>query len=447
MLVTRENIQPVAWIVLLAAFVGFLLVVVGGPLALRGYLRGATSVHDAVVETKRGTLALQVGGEQGTLTNEDPTRRVSEGWSLRSGDDLATAFIGFFDAEASDDVPGSTLNLEPHTELELRRLRRPRFGSGLEPPTVELVARPTQRYAGGLTAGSTWGRRRFTIDLAALDGRGLGRVAFAPESKARIIFIDGERARVKALGGAITVTNSYGQVRLEPEQRSEIGPNQAPSAPIVGTVNIVRDADFDRMAAEGAWVFDRRGPDDPTSAPGEALGLVDPEGRRLQRFEREGSGGVPADLYFRQALGHEGADGGWVDYDLRRADYLGVQARLRVLGQSVPGGGIEGSEYPLILRIRSIDQTAASPDGCEWTVGFYSLPPEEGRPAPVNGELVPEGAWIDFDSGNLLDVGNRFAFQQRQPPCAVPTHLIRAEVGVSGHDFASEIDRLEIHVE
>ncbi len=445
MLVHRDNIQSVAWLLLLASFAVFLLLVIGGPLAAREYLRSATRQQSARVEVKRGTLALQAGGEQGTLSDEEASRRVSEDWILRSGDDFASAFISFFDASVDEDLPGSTLSLDPHTQLRFRRLRRARFSTGRVPPTVELEARPTQRYAGGLQIGTTWGERRFLLDLQDIEGRAIGRVTLAPESRARIVFLDHERFRARVARGSITVTNGHGRVVLGPGERSDTGPTAAPSPPIRGTVNIVRDSDFDRLDAEGAWEFGRRGPEDPEAPPGRALAVTQPDDdQSLLRFEREGSEGVPADLFFRQSLGPLDSEEG---FDVRRAIHIGVQARLRVLDQSVPGGGIEESEYPLILRLRSIDRDTTSPDGCEWTVGFYSLPPEEGRPSPIDGQQIPQGQWIEFDSGNLLDAGNRFAFGNRSAGCAVPTHLIRVEVGVSGHDYESEIDWLEVQVE
>ena len=54
------------------------------------------------------------------------------------------------------------------------------------------------------------------------------------------------------------------------------------------------------------------------------------------------------------------ADG---DLDVRRAQFIGISAVLRVLEQSLPGGGELDSEYPLILRLRSVDRAAQNQDG------------------------------------------------------------------------------------
>ena len=55
------------------------------------------------------------------------------------------------------------------------------------------------------------------------------------------------------------------------------------------------------------------------------------------------------------------------------------------------------------------------------------------------------GEWHAFQSGNLLELGNPQGFADRG--CPVPTHLIRIEVGTSGHDYLSEIDQLAVWVE
>lgn len=449
MLITRPSIQSLAWAVLLAAFGVFLLLIIGGPLGLMQVLRQSTHSPGAVVEAKLGTLSLSDGSVPGILNQEDRPRKVREGWRITSNDDLASAFVSFSDAESGPDAPGSTLSLEPHSLLEFRRLRRARFAMGLEPPSVELVVQPTRRYAGGLTAGATWGRRSFVIDARSLGGRPLGQVHFSPEARARLLFLDAARLRVVGIAGRVTVTQGSQSVTLGRAERSELAIGSPPSPAISGTVNIVLNADFDREPSAEDWVFGRREPDLAESSHGQAIRtIVAPDHTSVLRFERQGSLGASADLYFRQYLGEadeKTAEAG--DFDVRRATYIGLRSRLRVLGQSVPGGGVQDSEYPLILRLRSIDQNAASPDGCEWTVGFYALPPPDPERLPVNGEAVALGEWVDFDTGNLLDAGSRFAFGRREPACAIPTHLIRVEVGVSGHDFASEIDFLEVRVE
>jgi hypothetical protein len=421
-----QRIQLVAWSVLLAAFAVFVTLAAGLPwLGLR-YVQGATVSQHADVEARSGTVALEMAGDRALLDAGAGARRLAEGAAVVTGADPDRAFARFFD--------GSTVTAGPNTRLTLVGMRRPRFAGGPDGRVVRLRAEPVRPDSPAqLCAGTTWGALTFDVHTPR------GDVRVAPESRARLdLRPDG--LRVTSLDGQVTLRGGGREVVLERDQRSEIGLSGGPTAPVPAIENLLVNGDF-RLSA-GGWIFDRA----PAPAqvdlpdPGDARNSLSADGRHVLHFERSGSAGSPADLWFTQRL--EG-------YPVSAASFLGISATLRVLGQSLAGGGSQGTEFPLILRL-----IGEGPGGEEvrWEAGFYVTDPEpdpetpaEVLPlarAPIPPVEVERGAWTTFETGNLLATGNPYAV--RLP--TRPVRLNRFEVKASGHDYESEIDSVGLWV-
>lgn len=404
-----RNIQGLAWTVLWGSFGVFLLLVIGGPFTVLGYLRNATETPPVRVEVVRGALQVSHGDEEAVLLPDDGERDLAEGWTMLSADASSEAFISIADGAGGDAQPGSVFRLQPLTRLLLERMRRPRFALGTAAPELRLTVQATQAYVGGLTASSTWGPRRVRIRALDAAGETLGDIDLAPDSQATLDFMDERGFRVIGQQGMVTVTNSIGQALLGPRERILVKQGSAPTTPLEGPQNLVRNDGFDNDLQPDTWAFGQRLPDRPVD-PGRAYrtqSTASPgsDSRSVIRFERRGSAGSSADLFFQQHLrldlsANEDADPDAEEnaLDVRRARFIGISAVLRVLEQSLPGGGELDSEYPLIIRLRNIDRSAPNPDGCEWMVGFYADPPppgdagaHEGGPGQTGGVvLVPE---------------------------------------------------------
>jgi len=74
---------------------------------------------------------------------------------------------------------------------------------------------------------------------------------------------------------------------------------------------------------------------------------------------------------------------------------------VRLLYQSLAGGGILGSEYPLMVRI---DYTDVYGKDQFWVHGFYFRDPVKGWPT-INGEKIPPFVWWPYESPNLQEQG------------------------------------------
>ncbi len=441
-----RNIQLVAWSVLLAAFAAFLALAIGGPLWALHYLRTAVVAQQATAESESGAISIRSGDEIQALDDAAP-RPVAEGWTIETFPG-SRAFIDFSGAQGDREQLGPTVSLEPGTIVRIDGMRQPRFAWGQAPRRIELSAEAGLSGSGGLVAGTTWDDARLAITTA------YARIDLAPESSARIELHpaavgsgdlpagdssqqsgDLARAPLRVVGteGTITVTNASGQVVLGPDQRTDVRADRSPTTPASGPENIVTNGRFREVPEGNGWEFRRYYPDTPPSL-GEASHEILRGGRSVVHFRRAGAEGTSADMYYRQDLGT----------DVSRARAISITAELQVLGQSVPGGGARGTEYPLILRLHTEN---AAGEQCDWTTGFYAVTPEPGSEYRIeNGITVPLGQWYRFASGDLLDTGNSLAFESRDPPCDRPSRLLWVEISASGHDYESEIDSLEVWV-
>jgi hypothetical protein len=419
----ERHLQVVAWAVLLGALVLFIVIVVGVPsLAIR-YVRTATVEETAAVECKSGSCTLGRGQAMSlVLRAGDPTREVTEGWTVGT-DANARALVRFVD--------GATVNLEPDTTIVVRRMRRARFAGGEVPQTVEVeVGRPPAGHVARLKVGATWGASDFVVRTPH------GWLRLAPETHARVE-IDGDVLRVNGTAGTVTLGGRGGSVDVGPSQRGEVRAGTAPSGPLPAMVNLVDNGEFDALPQARGWTFRVDVPGGATD-PGRAYAATVDE-RTVVRIERRGSGGRPADIVYEQLLG---------DVDISQATAITVGVRLRVLAQSLPLGGMRGSELPAMVKL--VGETASG-EQVTWTVGFFAV-----RPAPdvpegtfvlatgvVNVE-VPLGQWTDFDSGNMLDADNANSFVRLGLP--EPQRLTRVELIASGHDYASDVDAVAVWV-
>jgi hypothetical protein len=417
--------QALAWVVLLAALAVFAIIAVGVPWLGVEYLRTATVAETASVEPKSGSVAIEsVPGVPVLLQGNGP-QEVAEGTTI-STDAASKAFVRFPD--------GSTLSLEPDTRVTLRRLRRPRFRYGRVPRQIELVGAAQAGTTARLLAGSAWGDLRYDIVTP------VGQVHLAPETHARLDLSDAKLTVVTA-DGQTEVTDGNRTIRLQADQRAVVQPDAGPVGPLPAVENALVNADFREASSTAGggvagWTFDRSPPrSGDTADRGQSEARTLPGGGGIT-FVRRNSGGSSADMLYQQPL-H--------DLDVTADSFIGVSGTLRVLNQSLAGGGTARTEFPVILNLIFVTQTG---EDYRWRVGFYAVPAAPGDPTANDlaryDVKVPPGQWYKFDSGNLLDPANPFGFGQRDLPR--PVRLRRFEIVASGHDYESQVDSVGVWV-
>jgi hypothetical protein len=111
--------------------------------------------------------------------------------------------------------------------------------------------------------------------------------------------------------------------------------------------------------------------------------------------------------------------------DVSRYQSLIFSFKLKIQQQSLSGGGEQGIEFPIFVKINYID-TKGNPSG-EYFAGFYTVPKDDRENTRVAkyiySEQIKQGEWIEFISDDLLSLRSR------------PQKIISIQVGSAGHDF------------
>lgn len=440
MTTSTRHTQLIAWSVVLASFAVLLAILLGLPsLGLR-YVRAAMVRQDAAVASKSGAVQLaylaSTDVPQSILTEDSEQRTVGEGWTITTTA-ASRALVSFSDQ--------STAHLDPYTGLTLVHMRRPRFPSGRMPPVIDVLARAAPGHTARLALGTAYDedeslpqpRFRVTTPL----GDELATIELGPESNA-CLELTGQKVNVVGLAGKLAVQNAYGAVHLEADQRTQIERGSGPDPVVPRLSNLVKNAHFrSRPLTANGWKFRFEQPDSDAPPQGYSRGEALADGRTVVRFVREGSEGRPADMILEQPLGNYEMSTGTC-----APTYFGLRGTVRILRQSLPGGGMRSTEYPIKLKLTVKDRNG---EQLPWTVGFYGVAPSpendpEGLYHTADGVQVALGEWVNFDSGNLLDPATPFSLAKRG--IQGPLELVRLELIASGHDFESEVDSVSLWV-
>jgi hypothetical protein len=120
-------------------------------------------------------------------------------------------------------------------------------------------------------------------------------------------------------------------------------------------------------------------------------------------------------------------------FDKEVSDFrtMRLLADVRVHSQSLSGGGILSSEYPIILRLRYRDVYGSE---AEWVHGFF-IQNTTNNPTN-NGEVIPPDVWVPFESGNL--------YETLDPR---PFRLTSLQIYASGWDYESYVTGIRLVVE
>ncbi|MDI7274367.1 MAG: FecR family protein [Anaerolineae bacterium] len=403
---SRSRPERTAWAVVWSSFALFCLLVVFVPLGARHFVLHATVARPATLQTVEGTAVSDspATGNEAAVT-KDQTATISEGFVV-SLDDKSRADLRFFD--------GSFVHLLPGSRVALERSSGPRFGSGISPNAIWL--RMLSGRIRVVTAGSS---QRTGLDF---------RVRCPLQDAEILISDDGVYGVEVQPGGAevfvnrgSAVVSAQGKsVRLTAPERTIIEPGRAPADAITDARELVVNGDF-RSGLEPAWVVRNDQGNDGGDVDGTAVVTTD-EGSPAVRFFRTDSNRNHCETIIEQRMDRDLPD---------PISSLVIRANIKLVNQSLSGGGALGSEYPLMIRMRYRDQYG---NENEWVQGFYY---ENPLANPVgNARLYPRGAWQLFESGNLLAV-----LDPR------PARIVWLQVYASGWDYESMVRSISVAVQ
>ncbi|HIC88813.1 MAG TPA: hypothetical protein EYP04_05375, partial [Anaerolineae bacterium] len=366
----RENPGRAAWIILVVAFTLFCLLAITIPLSIRGFLLYSRQKRPARLALIEGTALLLPKENTDAIAVVD-VRQVRPGMRIKT-DENSRATLTFSVDEAGE-VVLMTVQIYGNVDLELVKCDVPRFQMSPEPHRVHLFVR----------AG------RVRVTTTNLGRRALEAVVITPHGSAHLgngsysVEVDADSSQFAVRYGVADVISQGKAVAISSDQRIEIRAGQPPGAPLSAAENLLMNGDF-RLPLEEGWIQDTY-QQSPDATPG-TVEIVEAAGRRAAFFSRIGKEPVHTEVGITQV----------VDKDVRDFVYLSLRMDVRLLHQSLGGGGYLSSEFPLMVQINYTDVYGKQLD---WYHGFYYRDPDPDLNWPiVNGEKILAYVWYPYES-------------------------------------------------
>ena len=385
-----------AWRVTVLALSVLVVVAAGAPLAQRWYVNSAIEPRPAELTSIDGIVFIRRQGTRDWVA-AGPDLQVSPGDTLRTAAN-ARAFVQLFDQ--------STVLLYPSSTLRVMRAEQGRFRQEKATVVLEL----------------TNGRARVGVAPREVDGASFFQIR-TPHAAVHLqegsysaeVSRDTSQVRVRRgeatahPGEEVSVTSS-GAVNAKAGQRLAVRKDRPALGNQPMRADLLENGWFTEKSASdlAGWVQ----LDLSEQEPGGTISLTDVSG--AVSFKRSGRG--HGETLISQHL----------DVDLWDYERLVLAADVRIFSHSLSGGGWQGTEYPLMLRVYYRDATGGKQP---WYRGFY-LSNEDGYPV-VNGVRLPSSDWQHVEV-DLLALTPR------------PWRIERVEVVASGWDYTSAVR--EVHV-
>jgi hypothetical protein len=394
----RQNPTRIAWLIMSASFLACCVLAVAVPVGIRSYLLHASRSLPASATATAGTAQLWTPGANEPTAVTD-RREVVEGSRVVT-DASAKALLTLLAGKQGADAV-ATIQLSSDTAIALERARSPRFDLSGDPRQVHLDVR----------------RGRVFVTAQDVGGREGALVLLTPQARLELdngtfdVIVDGDTTLARVRSGLARITAEGRMVEAVSGQRVTAQAGQPPEPPETDTLNLVLNGSFDAPLEPSWTVF-------AEVKPGASAGEVSVEQERpgnAVRFMRRTEDGVPNRVGILQT----------VDRDVQGYDALNLRLDVKIMYQSVPGGGEKATEYPLMADVSYTDVYGKD---LHWYQGFYYLDLPPGSPyLPPTGEKVPLGVWYTFESPNLFDL-----LSETQP-----ARINSISVYANGHDYES----------
>jgi len=402
----RQNPQQVAWFILLTSFLSCCLLTVAVPLGARAFLLHSTVPIAADVTATAGTAQVWAPGA------DDPTA-VTSGRAANEGsrivtDRAAKALITILSGNGADPAL-STIQLFQDSALDVQRARAPRFPQSKDPVQIELALKNGRVAVTTQSAGNRGVRVHLTTPQASI---AFGNGAFD-------IIIQGDETQVRSRSGPAQILAAGTEVTANSGERVSVSSGSAPGLPIPGAQNLVLNGSFESRLSPAWSQIAETG---PGMEPGKVAQALDGQ-RNVVRFSRSLEDGAHNVVGIQQVINR----------DVQGYDSLALSLDLKLLSQSVPGGGYLASEYPVMVDFSYTDVYGKD---LHWYQGFYylDLPPSSTWAQP-NGEKAPLGIWYSYESPNLLELLKETR----------PARINSVTVYASGHDYNSMVSDVALN--
>jgi len=386
--------EMTAWVVLWSAFGVWLLLCSACVLTGFWYVDTAAEAQPAVLEVWGGTVAVRASG------SKDWTVVTERQITIREGDSVETraasrALITTFD--------NSTVTLFPQTRVTVQQSSTPRYKSPVYLIVLTVDAGVTRIGVAPPREGVS---RRFTVITPQATHELM-------EGSYRVEVGDIVSA-ISVRQGQVVISAQGTAVSLGRGQRGEVLVGQSPSPPKPAEQELLVNGDFSQ-GFEG-WQL----ADTAISGAEGRITLTRSGGRTVVRFARRGSEGGHGESVIGQVVGKDVTD------FLR----LRLAVDVKVIYQSLPGGGVMGSEHPIAVRIRY--RTGSEQVDRIWYHGFYYLVDDNSPVGPA--DRIPQSDWQHFE----FDLYDPEIMPLR------PSEILTFEVLASGHDYESLVGEVSL---
>ncbi len=393
----EKNPERVAWLVIIGAFTVFLSLCALVPFGTRQYLLYTTTTRPALLEVLGGTVRVQERDLTAPLA-VTRTKELSEG-SVIETDENSRGFLTFLD--------GSTAILFHDTQISLVEMRAPAFSWSAVPFSIGLEQTRGRIRIGAVQLFQDTPTRNFQINTPHL----LANVSAGSYA----IDVDAGGSQVTVRDGTAQVSAQGRNVTINRGQRTAATRGEPPLPPLPAAQDFIVNGDFKDPLARGWSVLRDSG---EASGSVQIGNLGDRVAIKVVRANAKQTSAITGAI---QQIMKEVSD-------FRTMRLL---VDVRVHSQSLSGGGILSSEYPLILRLRYRDVYGSE---AEWVHGFYVQ--NTANNPTNNGELIPADIWVPFESGNLLETLD-----------PKPFYVTAIQIYASGWDYESYVTGVRLIVE
>ncbi|RME97363.1 MAG: hypothetical protein D6768_19840 [Chloroflexi bacterium] len=367
----RHNPERLAWIVLSSAFAVFCSMAVLIPLSIYGYMISATQPLPAELTSVRGIVLMgDANAGLSTSVTDGSTVTFSENYAAAT-DETSQAIITFAD--------DSSLTLYGSTHISLQESEQPRFGISSNPSRVTV-----RLEQGRIRATAARSKTDLLFEIVT------PHAVVTLDQGSYSIETDGENTQVTTRLGQADISSPQGEMSLSQGQRIVLNADTPLGRPLPAAQNLLSDSTFTPESLNNSWESYAIVPIESVTTTASVVLFQD---QPVLNLRSQGEDNVHSEVGVVQM----------VNKDVRDFQSLRVFAEVRLVEQSLPGGGQLGSEFPVMLHVAYKD---AAGNDRDWFHGFYF------KPAPDNyilydqpdnsSERIARGRWYPYESVNLL---------------------------------------------
>lgn len=365
--------ERTAWIVTLGSLV-ILCSLLGGVLwGGRWYLNTAKDRLTTNVASIGGTVLVRSGETASPLAILPNSQMVVDQATIVSTDEGSQAVLTFFEE--------STITLYGNTTLVIHASNRPRFRWSKALPRIEI-----EILSGRIRATPAKGHDQLTFVIRTPHAETtLSQGSYAVEA-------NNELTQVTVREGAATVSSQGNTVALQKGERSAIPQNQPPSEATAAEQDLVHNGDFSDNSLAG-WESDIFVPDNAQGRVNATVSLDRIDGRFVVLLKSTGEDNIHTDAAIEQQI----------NKDVQDFQSLRINVDIQLNEQSLPGGGFQGSEFPILIKLSYKD---AEGNDRDWYRGFYYATPPGNYilydQVDNASEQISRNLWYPYESENLL---------------------------------------------